>query len=476
MRAIYLIGLMMVLVACSTQVTPQVPRPDATIFPELQFEFPQIERATLDNGIEIYLKEDHDLPLVEVTTMLGGGSIFDPPDKTGLSALFADSLQTGGAGDRSPQQLEETLENMAADLSIGSSSYAYSVDISMRRQDLIKGFDILADVLRRPQFDQQRIEIARQRLIEGVRRRNDDPGSIAGRTLASSIYRDHPFGRVTKQSTLTRIDRDRLVYQHQTYFQPNNLSIAVSGDIDLDELVTLLKQTLGDWQTAELPDMEPPALPEMPTNSKVTVADKDIPQTTIMIGQPGIEKNNPDMMALKVANYILGGGGFNSRMMREIRSNRGLAYSVYSYFQIGRQLPELFIAKCETKCDSTLEVVSLMRSQMQGLIDMPVSDEELRTAKESLINSFVFAFTNSHSIVTRQLRLDFYDYPSDYMQSYRQKIAAVTVADVQRVSDEYLHPDKLQIVLVGRRQDFEQDPAAALGMPVEYVDLGFDQE
>lgn len=476
MRAIYLTSLLVILVACSTQNSPQRPRPDAMIFPELQFEFPQVERATLDNGIEIYLKVDHDLPLVEVTTMLGGGSIFDPSDKTGLSALFVDTLQSGGAGDRSPQQLEETLENMAADLSVGSSSYAYTVEMSMRRQDLLKGFDILADVLRRPQFDQQRLEIARQKLVEGVRRRNDHPGSIAGRTLASSIYRDHPFGRVARQSTLNSIDRDNLIYQHQTYFQPNNLSLAVSGDIDLDELITLVNQTLGDWQTAELPDMEPPALPEMPENGKITVADKDIPQTTIMIGQPGIDKNNPDMMTLKVANYILGGGGFNSRMMREIRSNRGLAYSVYSYFQIGRQLPELFIAKCETKCDSTLEVVSLMRSQMQELIDIPVSEEELQTAKESLINSFVFAFTNSHSIVTRQLRLDFYDYPSDYMQSYRQKIAAVTVADVQRVSDKYLHPDKLQIVLVGRRQDFEQDPAAALGMPVEYIDLDLDQK
>ncbi len=161
-------------------------------------------------------------------------------------------------------------------------------------------------------------------------------------------------------------------------------------------------------------------------------------------------------------------------MMREIRSNHGLAYSVYSYFQIGRFLPELFIAKCETKCDTTLEVVSMMRAQMQELIDMPVSDGELNTAKESLINSFVFAFNNSHSIVTRQQRLDFYDYPPDYMQSYRQKIADVTIEDVQRVAKKYLHPDQLQIVLVGRRNEFEQDPASALGMPVEHVDLGLE--
>jgi zinc protease len=461
------------LAACSSQLPVQPMRPDALSFPELQFDFPQVERLTLDNGIELYLRTDRDLPLVEMTAMIGGGSIFDPAEMTGLSDLFVDSLRTGGAGDRSAQELEEALDNMAADLSVNSSSYAYNIGMSMRRRDMVSGVAILADMLREPGFDRQRIEVARQGLIEGVRRRNDDPGSIAGRTLARSIYRDHPFGRVASKSSLEKIGREDLLRQHQTYFQPNNLSLAVSGDITLDELKGLLLQSLGSWQAAELPDMEPPALPDMQQKGGISIADKDIPQTTIMLGHPGIDKDNPDAMALKVANYILGGGGFNSRMMREIRSNRGLAYSVYSYFQIGRFLPELFIARCETKCDSTLEVVSLMRAQMQELIDKPVSDDEIQTAKESLINSFVFAFSNSHSIVTRRQRLDFYAYPADYMQTYRQKIAAVTVEDVQRVARKYLHPDQLRIVLVGRCADFEQDPAA-LGLPVEDVDLGLE--
>ncbi|MCF6178794.1 MAG: insulinase family protein [Geopsychrobacter sp.] len=474
MQAVLSIILLLLLVGCSFPPAHQPVRPDALTFPSLKFDFPKVEHVTLANGIEVYLRSDHDIPLIEITSMIGGGSIFDPPDKTGLSALFVKGLQTGGAGEFSPQRFEQTLENMAADLTVTSSSYAYSIDMSMRRQDLSAGFGLLADVLRRPLFDSRRIEVARQGLIEGVRRRNDDPGSIAGRTLAQSIYRNHPFGRTAKKKSLSLIVRADLLALHQTYFQPNNLSIAVSGDIDLNELKTLLFQTLGDWNEAPLPNLEPPKLPEMPSKGGILIADKDIPQTTIMLGQPGIDKNNPDMMALKVANFILGGGGFNSRMMREIRSNHGLAYSVYSYFQIGRELPELFIAKCETKCESTLEVVSLMRAQMQKMVDTPVSDAELTTAKESLINSFVFAFNNSHSIVTRQQRLDFYAYPEDYMQSYRQKIAAITTDDVLRVSRKYLHPDKLQIVLVGRRNDFEQDPAAALGLPVENIDLDND--
>jgi zinc protease len=460
------------LTACSAPLAPL--RPDALQFPELIFDFPRVEQLTLSNGIQVYLRTDHDLPLVEVTGLIGGGSIFDPPNRTGLSELFAESLQTGGAGLRSPRQFEETLENMAADLSVSSSAYSYQVDMSMRRRDLASGFELLADLLRRPQFDPQRLEIARQGMIEGVRRQNDDPGSIAERTLAHLIYGDHPLGRFARKSSIENIQREDLLKLHETYFQPVNLSFAVSGDIDPAELENLLTRTLGDWARGERPNLEPPPLPKAPDRAGVYIADKEIPQTTILMGEPGIAKDNPDAMALRVANYILGGGGFNSRLMREIRSNHGLAYSVYSYFEIGRRLPELFIARSETKSQSTQDVVKMMRAEIQGLIERPVSAEELATAKESLINSFVFAFDNSHAVVTRQQRLDFYRYPPDYMQTYRQKIAAVTQAEVQRVARKYLHPDQLQIVLVGQQAAFGPDLAAVLGLPVKNIDLGVE--
>jgi zinc protease len=200
------------------------------------------------------------------------------------------------------------------------------------------------------------------------------------------------------------------------------------------------------------------------------IADKKIPQTSIRMGHPGISKDNPDYFALQVANYILGGGGFNSRMMREVRSNRGLAYSVYSYFQAGRRLPELFVASSETKTASTVEVVALMRQLMQQMIDEPVTEKELQLAKQSLINSFVFAFADSHSVISRKVRLDFYDYPQGYLETYQEKVAAVTVADVQRVAATYLHPDLLQIVLVGDSDAFAAQ-ANSLGLPMETIVL-----
>jgi len=474
MRMICCFFVLLSLGACSIPQASAPVRPDQLQFEPLVFEFPQVQRARLSNGIEVYLKEDQDLPLIELTALIGGGSIFDPAEKTGLSQLFAESLATGGAGDYTPRQFEEKLANMAVDMSVNSDTYAYTLGMSLHQRDLRESFALLALLLRQPRFDAERVDLACKRLIEGVRRQNDNPDALASRLMAKAIYEDHPLGRSASQLSLKNIDRDDLLALHRTYFQPQNMSIAVSGAIDLNELTRLFEEFLGSWPNAEMPDLTPPKLVKKPQKGEVFVAVKDIPQTTIMLGQPGIEKNNPDAMALRVANFILGGGGFNSRMMREIRSNRGLAYSVYSYFKVGYRLPELFMASCETACSSTLEVISLMRAQMHELIDNPVSEEELRVAKESLINSFVFAFNDSHSIVTRQQRLDFYTYPADYLQTYREKISAVTAADVQRVAAEYLHPDQLQIVLVGRGSEFEDEVPATLGLPSQRVELGIE--
>jgi zinc protease len=461
--------LILLLAGCSPSLPTQQVRPDQLTFPELQFVFPDVEKRQLANGMKLFLKEDHELPLVEMTLMIGGGSILDPMAKTGLSSLFAAVLETGGAGDLPPLALETELEAMAAELSVSSSAYGYSIDMSIHQQDLQRGIEILADLLRQPRFDMERLELARKQLLESIRRKNDDPASIASRLLAEAVYPQHPFGSTPQEESVEKFNRDDLLQLHQRYFKPNNLWLAVSGSVTADALTDLLNRHFADWPSAGFTTDTLPPLPPVP-DSRILIADKDIPQTSIMLGHPGINKDNPDLFALRVANYILGGGGFNSRLMQEIRSNRGLAYSVYSYFQVGRRLPELFIVSGETKNESTAEVIELMRQQMERIRLEPVSDAELDLAKQSLINSFVFAFNNTHSIVSRKVRLEYYDYPPDYLESYRDKIAAVTVADVQRVARTYLHPDRLQIVLVGDSSKY-LDAIKSFGMPVEKVEL-----
>ncbi len=469
MRYFFYLLVIILFSGCSQTTLSQVKRPDELTFPPLEFHFPEIEQQRLSSGAKLYLKEDHELPLVNLTVLIEGGSIYDPLDKTGLSQFFAQSLSTGGTENLSPQQLEKELDAMAAILTVSSSRYGYEIDLSLNRQDLQRGIEILGELLRQPRFDKQRMELVRAQLLENIHRKNDDPGSIASRLLGEALYPDHPFGAVPTVAIVNSFTRDDLLHLHQRYFQPGHFWVAVSGDVKLPELVDLLDQQFSNWQTTKSDPGKLPALPAAP-KGKIILADKQIPQTTVLMGQTGISKDNPDVFALQVANYILGGGGFNSRMMREVRSDRGLAYSVYSYFQVGRRLPGLFIVSSETKCQSTVEVVTLLQRLIKQIRDEPVSVAELKLAKESLINSFIFAFTDSNAVVNRKVRLDYYGYPKDYLETYRQKIAAVSIADIQRVAQQYLHPDALQIVLVGDGQLYSNE-IEKLGLPIETVDL-----
>jgi zinc protease len=469
-RAASVIISFILLVGCTTtSVAPQLVRPDQLEFPPLHFNFPQLEKDVLPNGFKVYLKEDHELPLVELTLLIGGGSIQDPLDKIGLSQLFATVLETGGAGAATPAQLETELDAMAAELSVSSSSYCYQIDLSLNRRDLRRGIEILADLLLRPRFDAERLELARSQMLEAIRRKNDDPEAIAGRLLAAAVFPGHPFGSSPQRSLVESINREDLLRLHKQFFHADNFWLAASGDLSHAELLSILKECFAGATAEITPQFTLPKLPQAP-QGRVLIADKKISQTTIKMGHQGINKDNPDVFALRVANFILGGGGFNSRMMREVRSNRGLAYSVYSSFQNGQRLPELFFAGSETKTASTIEVVALMRQLMQQMIDEPVSVKELQLAKQSLINSFVFAFSDSHSVVSRKMRLDFYDYPEGYLENYQEKVAAVTIEDVQRVARTYLHPDQLQIVLVGDSNDFAAQ-AQSFGLPVETIVL-----
>ncbi|WP_303721956.1 pitrilysin family protein [Malonomonas rubra] len=461
--------LLFLLFGCDQTVKTAQVRPDQLQFPKLEFTFPEVSKQQLANGMKLYMKEDHELPLVDITMMIDGGSIEDSLAQTGLSQFFAAALETGGTESLSPIELESELEDMAAELSVESDSYNLSIHLSIHQQDLRRGLEILADMLRRPRFDAERVELARKQLLEVIHRQNDDPGMVAERILSEAVFPQHPLGSTAKAAAVEAFSREDLLKKQQRCLQPNNIWIAVSGAVEQRQMIDLLNDNFADWQPVVQITAPLPPLPPTP-EGRVWMVSKDIPQTSIMIGHPGINKDNPDLFALQIANFILGGGGFNSRMMREIRSNRGLAYSVYSYFKVGRRLPELFIAAAETKCATTGEVVSLMQQLMQQLRDEPVSAEELELAKQSLINSFVFAFNDTHSIVTRKVRLDFFSYPEGYLENYRDRIAAVTIADVQRVARKYLHSDQLQIVLVGDLNLFVSD-VDDFGLPVEQVEL-----
>jgi len=439
-------------------------RPDALAFPPLDFKVPQVERFETANGTQVYLQQDFELPLIELTAVISGGTLSDPVDKVGLVSVFASTLRAGGAGHYAPRELDEKLALMAANLEVSADQGTVGISMSLRQEDLEQGMEILADLLRRPRFDEQRFELVRSQAREGIRRRDDEPSSVARRKLSAAVYGDHPLGRESTLESIDNLSRADLLSFYRRFFHPNNLRLAVSGAVTRAEFSSTLERNLGDWLKQDVHAQDVPQLqPEAP--ARLYLVEKKIPQTTILMGHLGLERSDPDFFPVRVMNYILGGGGFNSRLMREVRSNRGLAYSVYSYYSGGEILPGMFISGCETRNDAVLETVKLIKSLMVQIREQPVSVEELALAKESIINSFVFAFEDNHDVVERTLRLDLFGYPPDYLETFRERIAAVTVEDVQKAAQTYLHPEKLQLVLVGDSNEFGAPPEL-LGLPV----------
>lgn len=467
MTKIWLITLVGVVLLTGCTLSHRMEHPDRLHFAPLSFELPKVERFQLANGVQVFLREDHELPLVTMSAMFDAGSIYDPPNKSGLAALHSSAVRSAGAGDRSADEVEVTLERIAADLSVSSDSYATVLDLSLQTADLQEGVGLFTDMLRRPLFAPERVELARRRMLEGIRREADSSSAVAQKTLVSALYQGHALGDMPTLESVAAVKCADLENFHRRFITPDNLWLAVSGDIDRKTLENLLTRQFDGWRGEgyQARPLEPLAVAAPPAMSLVY---KEIPQTTVLMGLIGIEKNDPDLYALRVLDFILGGGSFNSRLMQEIRSKRGLAYSVYSYFKVGRRLPGLFVAGAETKNSTVAEVVGLMRQEMQNMTREPVTGEELTLAKDSLINSFVFAFDDSHEIVSQTMRLAFYGYPDDYLVGYRERLATVTAGDVLAAARRHLHPEAQTVVLVGDPER-PAELAAQLGLPLKKV-------
>lgn len=453
-------------------LTSCVPRariadPRAVAFPPLAFEVPKSERAVLENGMVVYLLEDHELPLVNVTAYVNVGSVYEPADKVGLASLTGAVMRSGGTLETPPEKLDGELEFMASSIESSIGADAGNLSLSTLAKNLDRTLELYAQVLTAPAFREDRLKIAVNKTVEALRRQNDDPKGVADRELRKALYAGHPLGRHPKVDTVKRISRDDLVAFHRRYYHPNSIILAVSGDFKKSELLAKLTTLFGSWRREEVafPQVGEPAPAAKP---ETLFARKEVSQSVIRMGEMGIDKNNPDLYALRVMDYILG-GGFTSRLTQEIRSNQGLAYNVDSTFDVGRRFIGTFGAETETKSESTVRAITLMRDIIAGMTAAPVTDQELALAKDAIINSFIFGFTRPDVVVNQQARLEFFGYPKGYLEKYRDNIARVTKDDVLRVARKYLHPDKMVLVVVGDDRKFDK-PLTDLG-PVREIKL-----
>lgn len=449
-------SLILVLCCCAfSAFAAELANPRTMNFPPLSFNIPKAERVLLNNGIPVYLLQDRELPLVNITALIRTGSVYDPVGKSGLASMTGALMREGGIRSLKPAELDDELALMATTLESSFGKDLGSVSLSSLTKNQDRSLQLFSELLFHPRFDEQRLELTRRHALEMIRRQNDDPKELADRELAKAIYAGHPLGVFPTGASVAAITRNDISAFHQRFVRPENLILAVSGDFDRSSLLATLNRLIGSVQvqgSLQLPVIPPISIRFAPA---VLHAPKQVNQSVIRMGHLGISKDDPDLYAIRVLDYILG-GSFTSRLMMEIRTNQGLAYNVGSRFDVGRRFAGSFTAETETKAGATAKTIDLMTAIIAGVRKEPVTGQELKLAKDAIINSFLFGFTTPASVVTQQARLEFYGYQADYLDRYRERIAAVTREDVQRAARKHLHPDAFKLVVVGDQKQFDK--------------------
>lgn len=408
-------------------------------------------KSLLSNGLTVLHSEKSNLPVVMVTMIVKAGTIVEPKEKAGLANLVAELLDEGTKNKKS-SEISEEIEFIGASLGSSAGGDYITITLSVLKKDVEKGFELFSDIILNPVFPKEELDRKRDRIKGSLRQKEEDPSFLAGRAFNKEIFGDHPYGRLVEGTpeTISTITRDDLIKFHSAYFIPNNAILSVVGDLTPSELNSLIKKYFGSWKAADLPEKR---INPMPTKKikKVVKIDKDITQATIIIGNLGISRDNPDYYAVSVMNYILGGGGFSSRLMQKIRDDMGLAYDVHSFF-IASKEKGAFQAGVQTKNESAGTVIKEILKQIEKIREEKVSDQELADAKAYLTGSFPRRLETNRKIADFLASAEFYNLGLDYADKYPLHINAVTKEDVLRVAQKYLDPENFVLVIVANQE------------------------
>jgi zinc protease len=437
--------------------------------PQLPAFHPQEpKRIVLSNGMIIFLQEDHELPTIDGTARIRGGARSEPAAKVGLTSLYSEVWRTGGTKAETGDQLDDFLEIRAAKVETGANDDSTTISLSCLKDNFNDVFKIFSELLRAPEFREDKLDLAKREAFDAISRRNDDVGDIVHREAVKLAYGpNNPYAHVPEYATISAVTRQDLMDWHQTYVHPNDMIIGIVGDFDSAQMEATLRKAFGDWQkgpAAKAPEIRfEPAKP-----GYYLIKKEDVNQSNIRMIALGTTRNNPDYYAIEVFNEVFT-GGFASRLVQSLRTAQGLAYSVGGGIGTRFDHPGILQFAMGTKSTTTVESIQGLYAQIDELKTKPITDAEIARAKDSILNAFVFNFDTPDKVLRERMAYEFYGYPADFLERYRAGIEKVTAADVARIIPKYLHKDQLAVLVVGNSNDFDK-PVSSLGA-VKDIDI-----
>ena len=418
-------------------------------------------RVQLSNGMIVFLQEDHELPLIDAVARIRGGSISEPAAKAGLVDIYGEVWRTGGTKTKTGDQLDDYLEIRAARVETGGGADSTNISLSCLKGDFDDVFKIFVDLLRNPEFRAEKLDLAQQGDYDSIARRNDSPGPIVSREAAKLAYGpNNPYTRQPEYATIAAVTREDLLNWHKTYAHPNNIIFGIAGDFDSAAMEAKLRAAFDSWPKG--PAAVQPKIQFTATKpGNYLVKKEDVNQSNVRLVMLGTERRNPDYFAIEVFNEAFG-GGFSSRLTQDIRTKRGLAYAVGGGIGTAYDHPGITRMSLGTKSQTTIEAVHALYADIDDLKKNPINAGEIKKAKDSILNSFIFNLDSPDKVLRERMAYEFYEYPSDFLEQYRAGIEKVTQADVARVAEKYVQPGKFALLVVGNPAEFDK-PLSTLG-------------
>jgi len=468
-----------VLLLVTTLLGQDIPdHPEKLKYPPLKFEVPDAAkiRTMLSTGTPAYLIEDAALPIVDLRILIRGGQFGDPKGKAGLADLTADLMRTGGTETRDPNTVDEEIDFLAAQVAFGVEDVTGSATLSILSKDLDKGLAILMDLLKNPAFRQDKLDILKAQTMDGLKARNDRTSAIEAREVNLLFYGpEFPINRLATKASVESITREDLKAFHSTWVHPSRFIVAAAGAFKKEELAAKLEAAFKQWPAVAEPASGPVTAPKVNHDAKPAIycfnkEGKNITQGRVTMGHLGVDVHHPDVQALRVMSYILGAGGFSSRLMQRVRTQEGLAYDVRSDLRPGIVYPFPFKVLFQSKNESCAYAAKLCLEEVEKVRKEGVRVEELKAAQQFYLDAFPgLFFATKMQTASTYAQAELLGLPKDYYATYREKIAKLTVEEIRRVAQEHLHPSKFAWVVVGNVAAIQAGDGVH---PVKLADLG----